>query len=43
MTLGSKENYIKAATTKREMSFHRLEKDYIKAPELTKSSAASQA
>jgi hypothetical protein len=25
MTLGSKENYIKAAATKREMSFHRLD------------------
>jgi hypothetical protein len=25
MTLGSKENYINAATTKREMSFHRLD------------------
>jgi hypothetical protein len=25
MTLGSKENYINAATTKREVSFHRLD------------------
>jgi hypothetical protein len=25
MTLGSKENYIKAAATKRETSFHRLD------------------